>query len=170
MRIRKAATTDYPRLQEIERSAGEMFRAVGMAAIADDEPFSDAELDEYRRAGRAWVAAGEDDVAMGYLVADLVDGNLHIEQVSVDPRHARRGVGRLLIDHAAALGWPALTLTTFADVPWNAPYYRRLGFVVVDDPEPELEAVRKREAAHGLDRWPRVCMRRAPAGSSYPGP
>jgi ribosomal protein S18 acetylase RimI-like enzyme len=45
--------------------------------------------------------------------------------VSVHPRCARRGVGRALIDHLAdharATGAPALTLTTFADVPWNGP-------------------------------------------------
>ena len=62
----------------------------------------------------------------------------------------------------------ALTLTTFRDVPWNAPYYRRCGFRVLDEQEwtPGLRAIREREAGHGLDRWPRVCMRRdlVPAG------
>ena len=57
---------------------------------------------------------------------------------------------------------PALTLTTFAEVPWNAPYYARCGFTVLDESAigPDLRAVRAREADHGLDRWPRVCMRR----------
>ena len=58
--------------------------------------------------------------------------------------------------------WPALTLTTFEHVPWNAPYYARLGFRILDDAEvtPGLRAIRQREAEIGLDRWPRVCMRR----------
>jgi predicted N-acetyltransferase YhbS len=79
---------------------------------------------------------------------------------------ARRGLGRTLLDHAAdqasAAGLPALTLTTFADVPWNAPYYTRCGFRVLHDAEitPGLRAIRHRKAALGLDRWPRVCMRR----------
>ncbi|GIG90308.1 GNAT family N-acetyltransferase [Plantactinospora endophytica] len=106
------------------------------------------------------------DVPVGYLVAEPVDGCLHVEQVSVHPRAARRGVGRRLLDHlaeyATATGVPALTLTTFVDVPWNAPYYLRCGFVVLDEHEltPGLAVIRAREAAHGLDRWPRVCMRR----------
>lgn len=60
-------------------------------------------------------------------------------------------------------GAPALTLTTFTDVPWNAPYYARCGFRRLDDGEltPGLREISEREAAHGLDRWPRVCMRRA---------
>jgi hypothetical protein len=47
-------------------------------------------------------------------------------------------------------------------VPWNAPYYVRCGFRVLDDAEvtPGLRAIRRREAEMGLDRWPRVCMRR----------
>ena len=51
---------------------------------------------------------------------------------------------------------------------WSCgPYYRRCGFRVLDEREwtPGLRAIREREAAHGLDRWPRVCMRRdLPAG------
>ncbi|HEX3960074.1 MAG TPA: GNAT family N-acetyltransferase, partial [Trebonia sp.] len=63
---------------------------------------------------------------------------------------------------AAADGLAALTLTTFASVPWNAPYYRRCGFRVLDDEEltSGLRAIRHDEAELGLDRWPRVCMRR----------
>ncbi|WP_245724660.1 GNAT family N-acetyltransferase [Micromonospora citrea] len=166
MRIREVSRTELSVLRDIERAAGECFRDVGMPEIADDEPLPLDVLDRYRRAGRAWVATDSADVPVGYLVADTVDGNLHVEQVSVHPRHARRGVGRRLLDHlagrAAATGVPALTLTTFADVPWNAPYYVRCGFLVVDDADltPGLRAVREREAAHGLDRWPRVCMRR----------
>ena len=87
-------------------------------------------------------------------------------QVSVHPDCAHRRLGRALLDHAAdhasADGLAALTLTTFASVPWNAPYYRRCGFRVLDDAEltPGLRVIRQREAELGLDRWPRVCMRR----------
>jgi hypothetical protein len=59
-------------------------------------------------------------------------------------------------------GLTSVTLTTFADVPWNGPYYARLGFEVVPDAEagPGLLEVRRRERAHGLDAWPRLSMRR----------
>jgi GNAT superfamily N-acetyltransferase len=165
MRIRAVTEADLPLLQDIERAAGECFRTVGMAAIADDEPLTLKELDDYRRTGLAWAAA-EDDAPVAYLIAEPVDGALHIEQVSVHPDRARRGIGRDLIDHAAAraalTGLDALTLTTFADVPWNAPYYARLGFAALaeDALTPGLRAIRDRESAHGIDRWPRVCMRR----------
>lgn len=166
MRIRLATPDDLTALPDIERAAGVAFRAIGMPEIADDEPPPLAELAGYQQAGRAWVTVAENGRPVGYLLADPVDGNLHIEQVSVHPDYARRGLGRALLDHAAshaaASGLPALTLTTFTDVPWNAPYYERCGFRRLPDAEltPGLLQIRSREAAHGLDRWPRLAMRR----------
>ena len=74
-------------------------------------------------------------------------------------------MGRALLahaaDHAREEGLTALTLTTFTDVPWNAPYYARLGFRPLPEADltPGLREIRRAEAAHGLNRWPRVCMR-----------
>lgn len=167
MRIRAARGAELPLLQDIERAAGRAFHGIGMPEIADDDPLPVEELARYLRAGRAWVAADGTDRPVAYLIADRVDGDLHIEQVSVHPGSARRGVGRTLLDHlavrAAADAIPALTLTTFTEVPWNAPYYLRCGFHRLEPGAltPGLRAIRRREAEHGLDRWPRVCMRRA---------
>ncbi|MFI6376146.1 GNAT family N-acetyltransferase [Streptomyces sp. NPDC050546] len=165
MRVRPATAAELPSLQDIERAAGAPFRDVGMPEIADDEPPGLDVLEGYRRAGRCWVAVDERDQPVAYLLAEPVEGALHIEQVSVHPRAGRRGVGRALLAHAAAHareeGLTALTLTTFTDVPWNAPYYARLGFHTLPEPDltPGLRAIRATEAEHGLDRWPRVCMR-----------
>jgi GNAT superfamily N-acetyltransferase len=161
--IRAARDDELDRLREIELSAGLGFADLGMAAIAADEPPSIETLREYQRDGRAWV---HDDPAVAYLIADWVDGSLHIEQVSVHAGHAGHGIGRRLIEHVAAWSGTPLTLTTFADVPWNAPYYERLGFRRLGEQEltEGLRKIRAAEAAHGLDRWPRVAMRRESAG------
>lgn len=176
VRIRAAAEADLPVMQEIERAAGAVFAEIGMQEIADDEPLSLAELAGYQRGGRAWVAEDGAGRPVAYLIVDVVDGDVHIEQVSVHPVAARQGIGRRLIDHVAAYatarGASALTLTTFAEVPWNAPYYARCGFRVVSDSDlsPGLTDIRSREVAHGLYRWPRVTMRRPlnPAASASP--
>ncbi|MFI1782742.1 GNAT family N-acetyltransferase [Streptomyces rubiginosohelvolus] len=180
MRIRSARRSDLPVLQDIERAAGEPFRALGMAFVADDDPPPLDLLESYRQAGRCWVAtdplSATGDRPLGYVLADPVDDALHIEQVSVDPAAARRGIGRDLIAHLAALaarrGMTALTLTTFTDVPWNAPYYVRIGFRVLAEGEltDGLRAIRAEEAQHGLDRWPRVCMRRELSPVPRPSP
>ncbi len=166
-RIRRARADDLPRLREIERAAGRAFAGLGMTAIAEDEPPSLAALEAYRRAGRLWVHG---DPAMAYLIAEPVDGDLHIEQVSVHPDRAGHRLGRALIEHVAALAGTPVTLTTFADVPWNAPYYERIGFrrLAEADLTGALRRIRRREAELGLDRWPRVAMRREPDGGASP--
>jgi GNAT superfamily N-acetyltransferase len=99
-------------------------------------------------------------------VADVVDGNLHVEEVAVVPDAGGQGHGTALLDAAAAAaragGHPAVTLTTFADVPFNRPWYERRGFSVVpaDAIGPELAARMREEAELGLDPAIRVCMRR----------
>jgi ribosomal protein S18 acetylase RimI-like enzyme len=170
--IRPARPEDLPRLAGIERAAGEAFRDLGMAAVADDEPPSPEILQRYLDAGRAWVWAGPDDEPLAYLLMDVVDGAPHVEQVSVHPAAAGRGLGRALVETAVARaradGAERVTLTTFAEVPWNAPYYRRLGFAVLPEEEqgPQLRRVRAHEAEAGLDRWPRVAMVLPLAGQS----
>lgn len=163
--IRLAHGDDLPTLPDIERRAGEAFRALGMDAVADDDPLPAEHLAEYQQAERAWVAE-ENGQVVGYLLLDVVAGAAHVEQVSVDPAHARRRIGSQLIDTAAAWafhhGLRTLTLTSFALVSWNAPYYARLGFVVLPDSDqsPELRKIRRAESERGLDTWPRVAMLR----------
>jgi GNAT superfamily N-acetyltransferase len=163
--IREARSDDIAAIREIERAAGQPFREIGMAYVADDEPPSEEVLRRYVTGGRAWVAVDDRDRPVAYLITDILDGDAHIEQVSVHPASSRRGLGRALIEHtvdwASVRGLHAVTLTTFADVPWNGPYYRRLGFEVIPDEQvgPGLRERRAEEGARGFDRWPRICMR-----------
>jgi len=164
--IRSARSEDLPTLRDLERAAGAMFRELEMDAIADDEPLSIGVLAAFQSAGRAWVFVDDLDRPVAYLLVEAIYAAAHIEQVSVHPESARRGLGGMLIE--AAAGWAkqrgleALTLTTYRDVPWNRPYYERLGFRIVAEGQMTagLRALRAREVARGLDRWPRVAMRR----------
>jgi GNAT superfamily N-acetyltransferase len=165
--IREARSDEIAALQGIEAASGRLFAQIGMGDVADDELPSQESLRAYVSNGRAWVAVDDFDRPVGYLLAEALDGNAHIEQVSVHPDHGRKGVGRSLIEHLAAWAgersMPALTLTTFTDVPWNAPYYERCGFrrLSAEELTPGLRGRLEEEAARGLDRWPRVCMCRA---------
>ena len=165
MSIRAARPDDGATLQAIERAAGERFRDVGLGFVADHDPGSTDELAAYAADGRSWVAVDDADIPVGYVLADVVDGNGHVEQVSVLPDRQGTGIGRALVDRvrdwADADGLTALTLTTFTDVAWNRPLYEHLGFRVLADDEigPELRALMAAEAAHGLDPATRVAMR-----------
>jgi N-acetylglutamate synthase-like GNAT family acetyltransferase len=162
---RFAREDDLARLPVIEHAAGEVFRSLGMDAVADDEVPTVEELGRYQQAGRL-IVADDDGRVVAYLLLEVLATAAHVEQVSVHPDAARRGIGSQLINAAEKWareqGLTSLTLTSYQYVPWNAPYYARLGFHVVADIEqpPELRAVRHAETARGLDAWPRVVMRR----------
>lgn len=168
--IRPARPADAERLQAIERAAGRRFGEVGLPDIAAAEPMARDTLVACARAGRSWVSVDQGDRAIGYVVVDVIDGCAHVEQVSVDPGYQDRGVGQALLDKVATWAtrqaMTALTLTTFAEVPWNRPLYEHLGFAVVaeSDLSPGLRSLRESEARHGLDPTARVCMRRTLSG------
>lgn len=140
------------------------FIELGMSAVAHDDPPSLGVLEDYQRDGRAWVSTDRADYPVAYLLTVVVDAAAHVQQVSVHPRHSGHRLGSALLDTAAT--WAtrhhleSLTLTTFTEVPWNAPYYARLGFQALTDDEltDGLRRIRQEEAALGLDRWPRVAM------------
>jgi GNAT superfamily N-acetyltransferase len=174
IRIRPSRSNDGPALRAIERSSGEQFRSIGMASVADDEPLSEDGLAVYAIDGRGWVAVDAADHPKGYVLVDEVDGNAHVAQISVLPELQGHGVGRALLDRvriwATEVGCPAITLTTFNNVPWNRPLYEHLGFVVLSKEEigPDLQVVVRDEANDGLDPDARVCMRVATNVSMIP--
>ena len=164
--VRPARLDDLPRLQEIEVAAGTLFTGIGMRSVADDPPPPLDVLAAHQAAGTAWVSVDDRDRPVGYALALEVDGLGHLEQLSVAPAAGRQGRGASLLgvvcDWASARGAPAVTLSTFLDVPWNAPYYERFGFVVLGEDEltPGLLALRDHEVAGGLDVGRRAFMRR----------
>jgi GNAT superfamily N-acetyltransferase len=106
------------------------------------------------------------DVPVGFaLVEMLAAGRPHLEEIDVHPDHGRRGVGAALVRAVCAwarsAGYEDITLTTFRAVPWNMPFYQRLGFEEIRDDalRPELVAVVRDETARGLDPGGRVVMR-----------
>ena len=154
-----------PALPHIERQAATLFPPGSFPPGFADRTVDEAILQAAQQEGRLWVAL-EDSTGepVGFALALVIDGMAFLAEVDVLPSHGRRGIGRALVEcvvaWAAAQGWPGLTLTTFAHLPWNAAFYRRLGFETIDEawlPEP-VRAALGREAEAGLTQ--RVAMRR----------
>lgn len=102
-------------------------------------------------------------LVVGFVHVLDLDGHAHLEQLSVLPAFGRRGIGRRLI--AAALaearerGHTEITLRTYAEVPWNAPFYASCGFVVTEPDTPLHHELVRTEKALGLFAYgPRVQM------------
>jgi GNAT superfamily N-acetyltransferase len=156
--IRPARPDELAELIEIELAADRLFPLAGYGETPG--PAGLAEL----RAAPALLVSG--DPAVGYARLELVDGRAHLEGLSVRPRFMRQGRGSELV--RAACGWAAehgyseITLCTFAEVPWNGPFYAQLGFIELTELTPGLKARRDTERVLGLDAMGRrvVLIRR----------
>jgi GNAT superfamily N-acetyltransferase len=166
--VRPMVSEDVDFIRDVAVRASDRFRSIAeprIARCADDAPFTSDELALFIDAGRAWIVV-EGAATAGFVVVHVIDGNAHVEEIAVMPEYGGRGYGAALLAEverwAAANGLEGMTLTTFRDVPWNKPWYERLGFRVLDDDEltPRLRAVRDGEDAHGLPTELRVVMGR----------
>jgi GNAT superfamily N-acetyltransferase len=130
--LRLARPDDADAMPQIESAAASIFAELPDYAHLDLSGTRSA--DDFRRLIRRGhclvVHVGE--TMAGYLVAEPFSRELHIWQMDVLPQFQRRGIGAGLVRAAQIdarnTGFRALTLTTFREVAWNAPFYARLGF------------------------------------------
>jgi GNAT superfamily N-acetyltransferase len=164
-RIISARPRDVAMLPAIELAAARLLVGHAPGSILNETTSLDV-LNAAQRHGRLWVALA-DDVPVGFAHVELLEPAVaHLEEIDVRPDYGHRGLGKRLVTAictwAAASGYESVTLTTFRDVPWNMPFYARLGFEVIpsDALSPALRAVVQDEARRGLDPSRRVAMRR----------
>lgn len=163
--IAPARPADVAALPGIELAAARLLAGhappAALAETTDEAEFHAAASD-----GRLWVAR-DGDVPVGFALVKLLSPRrAHLEEVDVLPSHGRRGLGAALVRAICAWaerqGCAEVTLTTFRDVPWNMPFYGKLGFVEIGGPalDAPLADIVREEAARGLARDRRVVMRR----------
>jgi GNAT superfamily N-acetyltransferase len=166
--LRKARVEDAAAMPSLEQSAGELFRTLpDLAWLAGRDNLEEARYRELVAGGWCWVAGDSQDGVCAFLAAEPLEEELHIWELAVALDRQRLGIGRTLIQAAITAatrhGFRAVTLTTFADVAWNAPFYERVGFRRLASTElgPRLHAVLRREAEAGLPSDRRCAMRLA---------
>lgn len=167
-RIRRTRTTEADKLPEIEKSAAQAFESIPALSWIADEPPMSAEV--HRRsiqAGTCWVAVdtGKEDAPVGFLTASVENDDIHIAEMSVASDWQGQGIGSALIQTLKQWSFQnklsRITLTTFLDIPWNAPFYLREGFVIVpeDALDTRLAALLEAELRHGFSKNSRCVMR-----------
>jgi GNAT superfamily N-acetyltransferase len=131
-RIRLARPADLPDLARVELEASSRFDGERMTADLAKRTLPLTTLRQAQTDALLWVASAEHEALVGFLAAERLDDALHITEMSVVPSHGRRGVGAGLLAAVCAralhTGRGGVTLTTFAAVPWNAPFYAKNGF------------------------------------------
>jgi GNAT superfamily N-acetyltransferase len=137
--IRPARPDELALLPALEAAADTMFEPLGIGPLPGP-----GTPDEFA-AALVVLVAGDPPVGLcridGIAASDDSGGGAHLEQLSVAPEHAGRGIGRALLragcDWARTNGYDEITLATYRDIPWNGPFYASEGFVecatTVDD-------------------------------------
>jgi GNAT superfamily N-acetyltransferase len=162
--IRPAHPQEIALLPQIENAADERYVRLGLRCVLEMPPHSIAALEEGRQRDMLWVATSPRNRVVGFALMALTGGTAWLDQLSVLPRWQGRGLGASLIDRTAErareLGHDMLYLSTYLDVPWNAPFYQRRGFA----PLPRgvwPTAFRRQfmiENSHGHPPWRRTIM------------
>lgn len=143
--LRKAEPADLEVLIAIDDESSKLYEQAGLKLeLAHNHPFLLAEANRWSDAiAKGWItlAVDEHNTAVGFASCGLVDNHSYLDQLSVTPTHMRQGIGTQLLMNA--IEWSAgapLWLTTYANIPWNKPFYERHEFVVVPESScgPEL--------------------------------
>ena len=130
--VRSATQQDIGALATVELLAAQRFEGDVLVEGLQKKTVPFKDLQAAQSDGLLWVAETLTDGIVGFLVATGLDGGLHISEMGVIPSHGRQGIGSALLraakTHARDSRIPRVTLTTFASVPWNAPFYAKHGF------------------------------------------
>jgi GNAT superfamily N-acetyltransferase len=163
----------------IELAGREHLRAIPAIELAASAMFSEADLpleiryrvsdaellNEAQSDSRLWVALTDDRIPVGFAMADIVDGSAHLDEMDVVPEFGRQGIGtrllKTIIKWARDNHFPMLTLVTFRHLPWNAPFYKKMGFESMAACEigSGLAGLLQEEGNAGIDLHKRTCMK-----------
>ena len=163
--IRPSVMADIFRLQEVERAAAELFRGSGLIDIDGMAVVSLTDHVAAIEAGLSLVCESGGRIA-GFAIGEWQERDVYVHELDVDPAFQKRGIGAALVKHlitaAQAKGAQDIYLATFRDPPWNAPFYRKLGFrdVSRSDYLPWMTALEESQASF-LDLSTRVFMKLA---------
>jgi len=164
--IERADPGQVDALCAIERQAVQLFRGHPAWASYSAMSIPPELLQQAICRGLVWVALNEAAVPVGFvwLDTDAGDAVIGIAEIDVLPDYGRRGIGAALLERACAwarsAGYRRVDLGTLADVPWNAPFYAKHGFAVVDKDDPAFAYARERDRENGFPDHLRVFMSR----------
>ena len=164
-RIRVMEPGEAQRLLSIERRAEATLIALGKTELLDAPKPEIFEFITFLIEHEVFVAeekhSGE---AIGFVAARDLGELYWISELSVDPDHQRRGIGRSLLsavlERARWFQHRAVGLTTYADISVGAPFYRLSGFAAVCDADcpPWLRERKQAETPPGSPEEARSVM------------
>lgn len=161
--IIKAKHHHIPLLNDIELAAATNFPKNSLPEHVVSEKMPIDILLTAKEQGMLWVAVYTDESPVGYVLLQIIDSIALLAQIDVHPGHGQKGVGTALMIHGIEQiqqhGFSELYLTTFSDMAWNAPFYKKLGFTILKESElpNHILSILHEERDRGLKN--RVAMR-----------
>lgn len=121
-------------LPAIERAAATVFPEDMIPDNVKDYVLSLEEFENALAQKLLWVAITEEGQPVGFAMVTINEKgkSAMLAEIDVEPGHQQKGLGRALVQ--AVIKWAHnedirhLSLTTFSTVPWNAPFYKKMGF------------------------------------------
>jgi len=135
-RVRPARGNEVGELQNIDIASASLFRGTGLIDFGPlgepNQPIPEERLRKGFGDGLIWVAVDNLEELVGFALCSDRGEDLYLDQLSVLPRHGRQGLGTRLVrrclQEAEARSYKRVSLSTFRKVPWNGPFYKKLGF------------------------------------------
>lgn len=164
--IRAATKADLPLLPDLEARADKIYLQLPGFADLLEQPNVSPQGFANMPVGVHALMAELNGLSCGFIYGFDADDCAYVAQLSVVPEVQGRGIGGRLLeafcDWAREMGKRGVVLGTFKSVPWNAPFYARRGFVILDIAElgPGLEARAKADIANWGHYDERVVMGR----------
>jgi GNAT superfamily N-acetyltransferase len=173
--IRRARAGEERFLPQVERAAARLYEEwMDVLGLTEKGMENVTTVEEFRQAqeiGHLWIAVSDSNRPVGFALVRELDGDAHLKELNVAPSHGRRGLGSRLLatvcEWAREAGYSAVTLSTFREVPWNGPFYRRHGFRALefDELTEGLRELIELERRRGLRTDLRAIMRRNVGGT-----
>jgi N-acetylglutamate synthase-like GNAT family acetyltransferase len=163
--LRTARLTDAHEILDVIEDAGEMFDGLGLADESLEVRFPMEELKRLIRKEQVWVNACGSSLG-GAIILSAGRKTAYVEELAVRRACGRKGLGARLVGRGVSWAHEkeldSIYLSTFASVPWNAPFYRKLGFTDIDPDRwtSAMRRIRRTEEAQGLKVSERVFMQR----------
>lgn len=160
-----AAIEHLRAIPKIEQAAAATFAAEDLPPSLKYKVTDSDTLQLAQESGRLWVALDAMQRPVGFALAEVADGQAYLSEMDVNPEHMRRGLGTRLVgavvDWAVSRNFESVLLVTFRHLPWNAPFYEKLGFAPLAESElgQELREFIEEEAEAGINAANRVGMR-----------
>ncbi len=163
-KIRLAQKEDLVLLPKIEQKASSLFANTKHYSAVGADVTTLEDLKEAQQTGHLFVAINEKDILIGFALIEKMKHGVHLHEIDVLPDYGRNGVGTALVKKVGEWAMDnmcsTITLTTYKDILWNAPFYRSLGFydLSINEMPDQLYKIFISENENGLLIEERVAM------------